>query len=295
MGSRILQSTSDPQRRDAAGFTRTELCVVLATLALLAAAVLPVLAQARPDSRIFQCLNNHRRFMQAWSLYAADFGDRVPNNFTVTDALGAINSGRLDNWANNVMAFTDTSSPTWQSVTNVYWVTNGVFGKYTGPSVDVYRCPSDTYLSALQRARGVTRRNRSYSMNGMVGRTDRLPGSASGRSWYDSAYRQFLKTTDFPNAAGTWVTIEEHADSINEGFFINQINTTAWQDIPAAYHNGACSFSFADGHTEQRKWLSTTSKYPVTAGSYPNVRPFDPAGRLDFQWYKDRTGFVLVQ
>ena len=55
--------------------------------------------------------------------------------------------------------------------------------------------------------------------------------------------------------------IDEHPDSINDGYFINNPSGTAWQDIPASYHNGACGFSFADGHSEIKKWKSATSKY----------------------------------
>jgi hypothetical protein len=32
-------------------------------------------------------------------------------------------------------------------------------------------------------------------------------------------HRQFLKQTDVPNPAMTWVTLDEHPDTINDGFF----------------------------------------------------------------------------
>ena len=65
----------------------------------------------------------------------------------------------------------------------------------------------------------------------------------------------------------------------------------SWQDIPASYHNGACGFSFADGHAEIRKWLSATSRYPVDF-SYGPTKNFDAAGRLDMQWYKERIQLI---
>jgi prepilin-type processing-associated H-X9-DG protein len=118
--------------------------------------------------------------------------------------------------------------------------------------------------------------------------------SHSGRSWYASGqYRQFLKQSDVPQPVKTWVTLDEHPDSINDGFFIVDINATQWGDLPASYHNGACGFSFADGHSEIRKWLSATSKYPVRY--YFSVRPFDAAGRVDFQWYRERTAYILAR
>ena len=50
------------------------------------------------------------------------------------------------------------------------------------------------------------------------------------------------------------------------------------------------SFSFADGHSEIRKWLSKTTKVPVKYGW--GTPTFDSNGKLDYQWWKERTGFV---
>jgi prepilin-type processing-associated H-X9-DG protein len=99
--------------------------------------------------------------------------------------------------------------------------------------------------------------------------------------------------TDVPSPAMTWLTVDEHPDSINDAFFIVGMNASQWGDLPASYHNGACGFSFADGHAEIHKWLSATSKYPVKYAF--SVRPFDAAGRLDYQWYKERTGYLLYR
>ena len=90
----------------------------------------------------------------------------------------------------------------------------------------------------------------------------------------------------------TWLTLDEHPDWINDGFFIASSSKTAaaWGDTPASYHNGACGFSFVDGHAEIKKWLSKSSKIPVKfSASAPN---FDAAGRLDWTWYWERTGWV---
>jgi len=37
----------------------------------------------------------------------------------------------------------------------------------------------------------------------------------------------------------------------------------AWDDVPASYHNGACGFSFADGHGEIHKWLDAQTQPPI--------------------------------
>ncbi len=256
--------------------------------------MLPSFAHTRPDTQAYECLNNQKQLMLAWQVYAADFGDSAPNNFVIPETLNAITSGKLDTWANNVMTWGAGTLVEDISNTNEVWVTNGVFGKYTGRSVRIYKCPSDVYLGPAQRKAGWTQRNRSISMNSLFGRSDRSASSTTGRAWFDPSYRQFLKTSDVPFPAMTWVTVDEHPDSINEGFFIVPVNPSSWGDVPSSLHNGACSFSFADGHGEVHRWLSGTSKYPVkfTSGS---IRTFDAAGRQDYQWYKDRTGYVLFR
>ena len=85
--------------------------------------------------------------------------------------------------------------------------------------------------------------------------------------------------------------LDEQADSINDGKFLNTLaNQTHWGDTPASYHNEAGGFSFADGHSEIHKWLSQASRIRVTAtpGGY---RPptFDVPGKQDFAWLWERT------
>ena len=129
-------------------------------------------------------------------------------------------------------------------------------------------------------------------MNAFFGRSDNSAATASGRSWaFSGAYVQFLKTSHVRQPSMTYLTLDEHPDSINDAFFITDPAANNWQDVPASYHNGACGFSFADGHAEIKKWLSRSSKIPVTYGS-PQVRPFDAAGKADIQWYRDRIQMI---
>ena len=67
-------------------------------------------------------------------------------------------------------------------------------------------------------------------------------------------YQQFLKESDFKYPANIFVFLDEHPDSINDGYFLNKPDDWRWYDLPAAYHNGGGSFSFADGHAEHWKW-----------------------------------------
>ena len=62
-------------------------------------------------------------------------------------------------------------------------------------------------------------------------------------------------------------------------------NPNQWDDMPGSYHNGACVFSFADGHTEMHKWRSPKTCPPVVCGRIP----VQDLGSIDIQWMFCRT------
>jgi prepilin-type processing-associated H-X9-DG protein len=274
------------------GFTLVELLAVVGTIAVAAALMFPAAARTRPAVTSAICLDNMRKLALGWQLYSGDFQDRTVNNCDIIGMESTIASKKFENWVNNIMSWSAGSSVDAISITNNAWATNGLLGKYTGGALGVYKCPEDRFLSSEQRYRGYLRRNRSYSMNQLFGLySPALAGtSTAGLNEFIPGEKQFLKQTEVPKPAKTWLFVEEHPDSINDGLFLNLPSASGWEDLPASYHDGGCAFGFVDGHSEIKKWTSRTSIYPVRFIYF--TQPFDAAGKKDFQWYLERTGFV---
>jgi prepilin-type N-terminal cleavage/methylation domain-containing protein/prepilin-type processing-associated H-X9-DG protein len=67
-------------RRTQKGFTLIELLVVIAIIAILAAILFPVFAQARDKARAASCISNLKQMGTAWMMYTQDYDERFPVN-----------------------------------------------------------------------------------------------------------------------------------------------------------------------------------------------------------------------
>ena len=255
------------------GFTLIELLVVIAIIAILAAILLPTLSAARERARGLICLGNTRQLELAWELYADDHNGQLPDNLVMTEFGSRTNS----NWVNNVMTW-DTHPDN----TNLATITGASLGPYAENQTSIYRCPSDHALSSMQRAAGWTARIRSYSMNAMVGDVGQF--TATGTNLNNPDYLQFFKLTQIPHPTEIFVFLDEHPDSIDDGYFINRAYSWQWRDLPASYHNGAAAFSFADGHSALHSWMVPSTIRPPwpAAASLPISLPYKEWS--DFQW-----------
>jgi prepilin-type N-terminal cleavage/methylation domain-containing protein len=68
-------------RRPRFGFTLIELLVVIAIIAILAAILFPVFAQAREKARQTTCLSNMKQLGHGLTMYLQDYDDVFPFNW----------------------------------------------------------------------------------------------------------------------------------------------------------------------------------------------------------------------
>ena len=120
-------------------------------------------------------------------------------------------------------------------------------------------------------------------------------------SWLPAPpWRTYARLGHIVNPSQTWVFVDEHPDSINDGAFgVKMLNydlpnfrmpaSEEVIDLPAWYHNGACGFSFADGHSEIKKWAGSGIKVPVRRTGQNRVRVSDPGSMRDLLWLSQNT------
>jgi prepilin-type N-terminal cleavage/methylation domain-containing protein/prepilin-type processing-associated H-X9-DG protein len=262
--------TSHPKAGRA--FTLIELLVVISIIAILASLILPAMARAKARAQASFCLNNTKQLAVAWMVYADDHNGQLAYNLGQSArnpvALPSIASTSMaDNWVNNV--------ENWElnpDNTNAAAVVATGLGPYTSKTAALYHCPSDNVLSELQKQNGWPGRVRSYSMNAMVG--DAGGFSQTGTNLNNPSYVQFFRTVGIPRPSDIFVFLDEHPDSIDDGYFLNrEFAQPTWNDLPASYHDGAASFSFADGHAELHRWRNASTKQPARAYGINPVLP----------------------
>src|SRR5262249_22031887 len=81
-------------------------------------------------------------------------------------------------------------------------------------------------------------------------------------------WRVYRKINDLtaPGPSRLWIIAEQHPDSINDGRLAVDCQSPGSAapliDFAANFHNHSCSFSFADGHAELRRWVDPVSTPP---------------------------------
>jgi prepilin-type N-terminal cleavage/methylation domain-containing protein/prepilin-type processing-associated H-X9-DG protein len=226
------------QRRN--GFTLIELLVVIAIIAILAAILFPVFAQAREKARQATCVSNLKQLGTATTLYAQDYDETYP-------MLESGGTQRLTT-ANLLDPYIKTNKKNVNAQGGNLW-----------PEDSIWRCPTGTtYNSGDLRSYFKVGYNWLYLTQVNPGAKGDFKGKnydwlQGGRSL--ASVNQPAETVIFADAGhcdgpkgkqDTW-------DSLISPGALAANGPNAWVSAVEARHNGMATVTWCDGHVKPAK------------------------------------------
>ena len=285
--------------RRQAGFTVTELIVVVSIIALIIALLVPSIAKVRASTRTLRCLTNQRQITQAAYAYATANAGRWAS--PRTDYTGGITYP--ENTAGNVRHCWVKAQGT-ENVTGAFEkisaLENGVLWPYTG-TVAIYVSPDEpTNPYALQNP-GANTRIRSYSFNACLGvtRPDEWPeydddftipnvGVTVPLSIYNTTT---IATVKQPSRMLSTLVEDDGQMWNTHGWIISpQPNLRLWVDLPAPWRPDAVTMTYVDGSTESYE-MTNPSILESNYLPFPHwiTGPIDASGTCwDWKYFRDR-------
>lgn len=268
-------------------FTLIELLVVIAIIAILAAMLLPALGKAKSRAQNVAAMNNLRQIMICWKIYADDNQNILPLNG---------GGGSYPKWVAGSMRDDQVTVPSVYPQIDAINSRLLVDSRYSQLG-DCVKNPATFKDPADQSLWKGKERVRSFSMNSAMGSPS---GTSLGANGNPGPWRYYQKESDLviPGPSELWVLLDEHPDGINDGYFSFAMPPNAavtdWIDGPASYHNGACAFAFADGHSEIHKWMNPAVFGGVNWNTEQAPEPIrsqwhDIANNADVLWLAHRT------
>lgn len=269
--------------RVAAAFTLIELLVVIAIIAMLAAILFPVFAQAREKARQTTCLSNLRQFSLAAVMYIQDYDETFP----LAAALEGTTWITSRNWTipYNWRSAVAPGSVRYEQARSTWGNTLQPYIKNAG----IYRCPSATTDVDLVDVSEYATANvppisTSYSYNGFLSSWSQAQmraaanvplfwegrGKAATKGFY--LHNPLLGCPD-GNAPCKYTPRPDPASCACAADAVNGASTNSLfsMNSPIWMHNRGQNWSYADGHVSFRKGLAT-----VTAGQLtdPAIDPY---------------------
>ena len=240
------------RRADKSAFTLIELLVVIAIIAILAAILFPVFAQAREKARQTSCLSNEKQMALGVMQYTQDYDEAYP---------------RIDTDKNGVHPDGRTRSFTWKEAIFPY-VKNGMADANTlssHVSGGIWVCPSQpfgnmdyTYGANNTVMRKLWNDNGAYAMfdpqtlAGVVSPADAVMISELGASENLGSSGGDLTTDWWAHGGMQWPPVWEGPTS---GAQYDGDVRKGNSDWPSAYfprfrHTGVANVVYADGHVK---------------------------------------------
>jgi prepilin-type N-terminal cleavage/methylation domain-containing protein/prepilin-type processing-associated H-X9-DG protein len=273
-------------------FTLIELLVVIAIIAVIASMLLPALGKVKQKGQQIQCLSNHKQLTLAWAMYANDSSDKIPYSMTRVRSPAA--------WPSGYQNFDGANRSNWDVE---YDLKQSPLWPYTGESHGIFRCPAEqsTVVPKAGPLKGRrVRRLRSMAMNAWMGGEDGAFNAAPNLS--SPPWRLYRSLNDLTEPGPSQLIVFGDQREDMNGYPNLYFDTSGYPDRPVLtqfagdlipfYHGGATSYSFADGHSETRKWRDRRTLVPVKKNRVGGVLPpgailVTPNNR-DIIWLEER-------
>jgi type II secretory pathway pseudopilin PulG len=259
------------------------LLVVIGIIAILASLLLPSLNKGKLKAQGLQCMSNHRQLCLAWRMYSEDNQERLlyasenPYDPPTTNAA----------WITGTLTFDPGTEANWNPDLTIKW---SPMWQYCGNNLTIWKCPSDrSYVTVA----GIQReRVRSMSMNVFLGGWGGTDGYWGPPFSDYKIYKSQPELAD-PGFSKVFVFLDMREDSIDMGNFGTRMagwpsnpGDYGFYDLPGFYHHFACGFSFADGHSEIRKWRDSRTMPPLVQGGFV-TDVFSSPDNQDVAWLQD--------
>ena len=232
------------------GFTLIELLVVIAIIAILAAILFPVFAQAREKARQTSCLSNLKQLGTACQLYVDDYDETFPKNYIIGTAAGDPNNP-YDLWTFNQVWDANNVGRSWGGCIFPYVKNMKLYVCPSAPKATGADAPFDWKYVTGDNYIGNSSYYFSYYMQTHPDLAS-LQNPSAQAAFYDSGYtRGFWAVYPIANSGDSIATITW-----------NWAGTT----MPDAgvgsskLHNGGGNFCFADGHAKYLKYGAQTNE-----------------------------------
>lgn len=267
-------------QRSRRGFTLIELLVVIAVIAILAAILFPVFAQAREKARSITCISNLKQLGSATMMYVQDFDETFPMAFGYGINQGGWTSGFTRPVPPDTFADADVWRCSYSNAVQPYIKNYGV-----------YTCPSSTVQNGGYAALNPVVKV-SYSYNGLL-QSYPLAGVAgpaglimlhSGRG---RSYRLNGDVTQpalaCSNSSDLTCVYKPAANGICQ---TGNGSSSGW--FPSlggmAEHGRGQNVAYADGHAKFRALSLNTIDPATTNANTDPWRSYDAKGDISSAW-----------